>query len=70
MSEQMDVDYIKWFEELRSTDVGLVGGKNSSLGEMISQLSIQGIPVPPGFATTSSGVYAYFVHMLVYVLYH
>lgn len=45
--------YVKWFEDLRSTDVGMVGGKNSSLGEMISQLTQYDIPVPPGFATTS-----------------
>jgi len=45
--------YVKWFEDLRSTDVGMVGGKNSSLGEMISQLGQYDIPVPPGFATTS-----------------
>ena len=48
-----DETYIKWFEDLRSKDVALVGGKNSSLGEMTSQLSQYNIPVPPGFATTS-----------------
>jgi pyruvate, water dikinase len=41
------------FDELRLTDLPLVGGKNSSLGEMISQLSKVGIKVPMGFATTS-----------------
>jgi len=41
------------FEHLARSDVGLVGGKNSSLGEMIRALSPEGIPVPPGFATTS-----------------
>jgi len=41
------------FEHLARSDVGLVGGKNSSLGEMISTLGGQGIAVPPGFATTS-----------------
>ncbi|PNP85463.1 hypothetical protein FNYG_01292 [Fusarium nygamai] len=44
------------FEHLARSDVGLVGGKNSSLGEMISALGPKGIPVPPGFATSS---YAY-----------
>lgn len=44
------------FEELRKEDVPLVGGKNSSLGEMINA----GIPVPPGFALTSAG-YDYFI---------
>ncbi|RKL19232.1 Phosphoenolpyruvate synthase [Fusarium oxysporum] len=44
------------FEHLARGDVGLVGGKNSSLGEMIRALGPKGIPVPPGFATSS---YAY-----------
>ncbi len=41
------------FEQLRMTDVESVGGKNASLGEMISQLSGAGVRVPGGFATTS-----------------
>jgi pyruvate,water dikinase len=41
------------FEQLRNTDVGTVGGKNASLGEMISQLSAKGVRVPTGFATTA-----------------
>ncbi len=41
------------FEELRMTDVEQVGGKNSSLGEMISQLADSGVRVPGGFATTA-----------------
>ncbi|MCE9661169.1 MAG: phosphoenolpyruvate synthase [Burkholderiales bacterium] len=41
------------FEHLRMTDVEAVGGKNASLGEMISQLSQSGVRVPGGFATTS-----------------
>ncbi len=52
--------YVKWFDEVRSKDVGLVGGKNSSLGEMTSQLAKYHIPVPPGFATTSQ---AYWDHI-------
>ena len=44
------------FKHLKNKDVRLVGGKNASLGEMISELSALGIHVPPGFATTS---YAY-----------
>ena len=42
------------FTRLRSTDVDSVGGKNSSLGEMISQLAGAGVRVPDGFATTAS----------------
>lgn len=44
---------IIWFEDLRMSDVGEVGGKNASLGEMISQLTTKGIRVPGGFATTA-----------------
>src|SRR5450755_3375183 len=40
-------------EHLRMTDVEAVGGKNASLGEMISQLSESGVRVPGGFATTA-----------------
>ena len=40
------------FENLRMSDVEVVGGKNASLGEMISQLP-QGVKVPTGFATTA-----------------
>ncbi len=42
-----------WYENLRRDDVATVGGKNASLGEMISTLGASGIRVPPGFATTS-----------------
>src|SRR5579871_3837148 len=42
------------FHELRMSDVDTVGGKNASLGEMISQLTRAGIDVPDGFATTAA----------------
>ncbi len=45
--------YVVPFEDLRMTDVESVGGKNASLGEMISQLSHAGVRVPGGFATTA-----------------
>ena len=45
--------YVLAFEGLRMTDVDRVGGKNASLGEMISQLSLAGVRVPGGFATTA-----------------
>ncbi len=45
--------YIKKFNEIGIGDLAIVGGKNSSLGEMYSQLSSKGIKVPDGFATTS-----------------
>ena len=40
-------------DQLRMTDVEAVGGKNASLGEMISQLAASGVRVPGGFATTA-----------------
>ena len=48
-----------WFEELARGDVALVGGKNSSLGEMVQKLGPLGIAVPPGFATTADAFRAY-----------
>ncbi|MEP6886561.1 MAG: phosphoenolpyruvate synthase [Gammaproteobacteria bacterium] len=45
--------YIIPFEQLRNKDVELVGGKNASIGEMISGLARLGVSVPGGFATTS-----------------
>src|SRR5690349_9854944 len=47
------MSYVVPFEQLRATDVDTVGGKNSSLGEMISQLAGAGVRVPGGFATTA-----------------
>src|ERR1700742_1955893 len=48
-----DKAYVVPFEQLRMTDVEIVGGKNASLGEMISQLAEAGVRVPTGFATTA-----------------
>jgi len=45
--------YIKKFQEITINDIALVGGKNSSLGEMFNRLSSKGILVPDGFATTA-----------------
>jgi pyruvate,water dikinase len=45
--------YVIPFEQLTNRDVGLVGGKNASLGEMISGLKGLGVAVPTGFATTA-----------------
>ncbi|MCB1496270.1 MAG: phosphoenolpyruvate synthase [Bauldia sp.] len=56
MTEQPD---ILWFEAVKRSHVGLVGGKNSSLGEMVQTLSSQGVSVPPGFATTASAYWRF-----------
>ncbi|MGD0150817.1 MAG: phosphoenolpyruvate synthase [Xanthobacteraceae bacterium] len=46
-------DYVRWFSDIRLEDVALVGGKNASLGELYSALSVLGIRVPNGFAITA-----------------
>ncbi|MFC3093531.1 phosphoenolpyruvate synthase [Alteromonas sediminis] len=46
-------EYVLWYQELGMQDVGVVGGKNASLGEMISNLANAGVQVPGGFATTA-----------------
>lgn len=51
-----------WFDELRMTDVERVGGKNASLGEMISQLAASGVRVPGGFATTADAYRTFLAH--------
>ena len=50
------------FEHLRMTDVESVGGKNASLGEMISQLAASGVRVPGGFATTAHAFRRFLAH--------
>ncbi|MGA0187284.1 MAG: phosphoenolpyruvate synthase [Burkholderiaceae bacterium] len=50
------------FESLRMTDVDAVGGKNASLGEMISQLTASGVRVPGGFATTAHAFRVFLQH--------
>ena len=47
------------FEKLARRDVALVGGKNSSLGEMVQTLSAEGVRVPAGFATTADAYWRY-----------
>jgi pyruvate,water dikinase len=46
-------EHVLWYQQLGMGDVGVVGGKNASLGEMISNLSNAGVQVPGGFATTA-----------------
>lgn len=58
----MAENYVIWFEKLRMTDVEQVGGKNASLGEMISQLAGSGVRVPGGFATTAQAYRDFLQH--------
>ncbi|MDH5776938.1 MAG: phosphoenolpyruvate synthase [Gammaproteobacteria bacterium] len=46
-------DFLIWFDQVGMNDVERVGGKNASLGQMISQLGSLGVQVPNGFATTA-----------------
>jgi len=54
--------YILPFEKLGRHDVDSVGGKNSSLGEMISHLAKMGVSVPGGFATTAQAYRDFLAH--------
>ncbi|MCX7217383.1 MAG: phosphoenolpyruvate synthase, partial [Burkholderiales bacterium] len=58
----IDTTYVALFEHLRMTDVESVGGKNASLGEMISQLANAGVRVPGGFATTAQAFRDFLSH--------
>ena len=55
-------DNILWLHDLRLTDLAQVGGKNSSLGEMIGELSGLGVSVPGGFATTADAFKDFIAH--------
>ncbi|UGB36797.1 phosphoenolpyruvate synthase [Frateuria soli] len=52
-------DLVLWLDNLRMTDLGKVGGKNASLGEMIGNLAKLGVSVPGGFATTAEAFQQY-----------
>ena len=54
--------YIKKFNEISLADIGIVGGKNSSLGEMFNKLSSKGIQIPDGFATTTFAFEEFLTH--------
>ena len=46
--------WILWFDQLGIEDVGIVGGKNASLGEMYRLLTPKGVPIPNGYAVTAA----------------
>ena len=48
-----EMPLVLWYSQLGMNDVDRVGGKNASLGEMITNLSSLGVSVPDGFATTA-----------------
>ncbi|MBQ4819693.1 phosphoenolpyruvate synthase [Aquimarina sp. MMG016] len=51
--------FVKKFKEITIKDIASVGGKNASLGEMINQLSPQGVSIPDGFATTADAFWLF-----------
>jgi len=53
---------LRWFETLNSEDIDQVGGKNASLGDMLSSLRAQGVRVPDGFATTAEAYRQFLAH--------
>ena len=55
-------DQVIWLDKLGMNDVERVGGKNASLGEMISNLSSLGVSVPGGFATTAEAYRRFLMH--------
>jgi len=55
-------EYVIPLEQLRATDVGRVGGKNASLGEMIGHLAAADVRVPGGFATTAQAYRDFLSH--------
>ena len=62
MSVPASISNVLWLHDLRLTDLAQVGGKNSSLGEMIGELSGLGVSVPGGFATTADAFKAFIAH--------
>ncbi|MFA6119034.1 MAG: phosphoenolpyruvate synthase [Parachlamydiales bacterium] len=55
----MQKNYVKWFDQISSNDIALVGGKNASLGEMYTKLTSEKINIPNGFATTSEAYWSF-----------
>ena len=60
--EVLDPSYVIPFSNLGIKDIDMVGGKNASLGEMISNLHASGIRVPNGFATTAKAFNEFLIH--------
>ena len=58
----MATRYVLPLDQLRMNDVATVGGKNASLGELISQLAAAGVRVPGGFATTAQAFDDFLAH--------
>jgi len=59
---QLDSRLLRWLDELRMTDVPDFGGKNASLGELLGNLSGQGVQVPGGVATSAQAFRDFLAH--------
>jgi len=62
MNGATDQTNVIWFDNLARGDVASVGGKNSSLGEMVQKLGERGVNVPAGFATTADAYWRFIEH--------
>ena len=62
MTAPASTQNVLWLQDLRLSDLAQVGGKNSSLGEMIGELAGLGVSVPGGFATTADAFKAFIAH--------
>ncbi len=51
-------DLVRWFSDLSRADIAIVGGKNASLGEMVTTMKASGVRVPAGFATTAAAYWS------------
>jgi pyruvate,water dikinase len=60
MATERKKELVLWFDQIDNSDVAIVGGKNSSLGEMYKELTSKGIHIPNGFAVTA---HSYFHHL-------
>ena len=61
-NEELSLKYVIPFSNLGIKDIDMVGGKNASLGEMISNLHSSGIRVPNGFATTAKAFNEFLIY--------
>jgi pyruvate,water dikinase len=62
LKERFAMKYIRWFKDISIDAIPEVGGKNASLGEMISQLSTKGLRIPNGFAVTAQAFRLFITH--------
>ncbi len=62
MTQTQNTRLVRSFDSVNADDIAIVGGKNASLGEMITRLESSGIRVPGGFATTAAAYWRFIEH--------